>query len=77
MTTNVEEKEIEEEFKKRNKDELKIVDSLNSLNEKVLNNYYSELKYIKKTNCVFMNCLKFFLIQWRQVKPKKKIISNP
>ena len=48
MTTNVEEKEMEEEFKKRNKDELRIVDALNSLNEKVLNNYFSELKIYKE-----------------------------
>ena len=54
MTTNVEEKEMEEEFKKRNKDELKIVDALNSLNEKVLNNYFSELKIYKENElCIY------------------------
>jgi len=54
MTTNVEEKEMEEEFKKRNKDELKIVDALNSLNEKVLNNYFSELKMCKENElCIY------------------------
>ena len=54
MTTNVEEKEMEEEFKKRNKDELKIVDALNSLNEKVLDNYFSELKIYKENElCIY------------------------
>lgn len=54
MTTNVEEKEMEEEFKMRNKDELKIVDALNSLNEKVLNNYFSELKIYKENElCIY------------------------
>ena len=54
MTTNVEEKEMEEEFKKRNKDELKIVDALNSLNEKILNNYFSELKIYKENElCIY------------------------
>ena len=54
MTTNVEEKEMEEEFKERNKDELKIVDALNSLNEKVLNNYFSELKIYKENElCIY------------------------
>lgn len=44
MTDNVEELELEKEFKERNKDKLEIIDALNSLNEKVLNNYYPELK---------------------------------
>ena len=48
MIENVEEKELEEAFKKRNREELKIVDTLNLLNEKVLNKYYPELKICKE-----------------------------
>ena len=48
MTDNAEELELEKEFKARNKDELKIIDALNSLNEKVLNNYYPELKICRE-----------------------------
>ena len=47
MIEDMEEKELEE-FKKRNREELKIVDALNLLNEKVLDNYYPEFKICKE-----------------------------